>query len=1107
MRRKLIVFLLIAAMITSSGMINANAAGSQPAGNQTASSVQARISVPEPDVFSVDFQDGTATDKSEMQFGTGKKIGNPTISESEELHKNIAHFDGKSSAYQYSFQKAYSKVTNTVTMETMVKFNEVPATGEHDFFSNQQSGGLGLGISGGKLTFFAYVDGSYRQPVATVTPGVWYHIVGVVDGAKVLLYVNGQLMAEVDAPEAGIDWTSSSNAKNMMLGADSSASGSAEYFANVDMSFARMYSQALSADQIKQLHTDAFKGATIKQPEPQNISLDLVGSDAVAAGGEWNLNVQARNDKAGSITKIEYDLEYDPKYITYEDSQHVMSGVTVTDDKQGKLHIVSKAALSTADFNNFGSTRLVKLDLRTKDAPANTKTTIKTANFKAYDAYNQPVTIENPPAAEKTLTLEKNDLDLNGDGVVGAGDVALAKSTDQKEAIAASASIYPYKHAIILTMDGGGQVWNPDEIYYDDKINDGKLPKKYKVGDSNNPEAVKQIIANRADKDAYAMDLINNQFATSYTAHSVEPSISAQNYTSMLHGLPWGNLPKAYQTDNSLSAQYCWADFGKETAAYPSIIKAVSKEFPARKNAGFTEWDNIVNGIIEPDAQLIGKQPASWQSFYDVANYIKSDDFNDTAIVYMQSDQMDGVGHSSGWYNTNYWQHLYERQSGGQTVETYNAFYKAVMDALKESGHDDDTLIITNADHGGSDLNHGSTDPSNMDIFIGIGGETVNSGARLEGGTNADVGPIALSALRVDKADSMTGGVFDQNTFLSQDELSKKNRNIEKVTMVRDGNQAQLQLSNPKAQTRVVDAVIDLKGATVSSIDANGGEVLRQETTADGKLKLTISYDRQPDTLATITFKDQKDTEASLDEVMLGTKDGDEVYPDTANTKGDIEDTSNPTPPSPSKPDHDSTPEQPSEQPSVQSVVTLQDGSEVTPNSDDLIEIPQSSTFVVTMTSDKPLDSFNLTTGNGKAIATGTIKAWDPATKTGTYTLYGLGAPDGPDNTAGVYVNGQKLFAMKTVRRPLVSDTTVSFSMKEGKEYVFWVKPDDPNASFTFNTANGSMLQTSIVKGAYPDKEGRYYCRIKVTKAGGDVGVYCRLNNNTYKLFSVKCEK
>ena len=192
--------------------------------------------------------------------------------------------------------------------------------------------------------------------------------------------------------------------------------------------------------------------------------------------------------------------------------------------------------------------------------------------------------------------------------------------------------------------------------------------------------------------------------------------------------------------------------------------------------------------------------------------------------------------------------------------------------------------------------------------------------------------------------------------------------------------------------------------------------------------------------------------------------------------------------------------------PHVSSSIQLQDGSAVEIASpDDVIEIPQSSTFTVTFKSEKPLSDFAFLAGNGKAIATDTVAAWNPETREGTYTLYGLGAPGTAHDTTGIYVNGVKLFSMQVVPRPLTSDTTVDFAMSVGQTYQFWVKPDDPDANYTFNTANGDMLQTAIVKDAYPDEQGRYLCRLTVTGRGDTVGVYCSIDGNTYKLFTVDC--
>lgn len=815
--------------------------------------------LPAASVMNVDFSDRLGTDHSETA-NSYRTIGNPVITDSSELHKPIANFDG-SSAYIYPFDaEKYAKISNAVSIECMFKYNSLPS-GEHDIFSNQQSGGIGLGLDGGKLTFFAHVGGSYRQPAAAIQAGQWVHAIGVVDGESVKLYVNGELAGEI-AAAGPVKFTSNTTAFNFVIGGDSSPGNTAEYFSNAAVSFARLYDQALTPEQVKALDEKAFENTDIQQPQPQQVNLGIISSSTAAEGSEMNVNLHANADEAGSVNKITYDLVYDPSIITYEDVQHKMSGVTIDSSQSGRLKITSTAALVTDDFRQYGTTRLGKLNFKIHDVSSTTDTTLSIENFHAFENGKDVTDAMNPQEAVQTIKVyAKNALDFNGDGVIGAGDVALAPA-DQKEAAADAAAIYPYKHAVVLTTDGGGQVWNPDSIYY--TTSNSILP-----GKTSDPA----IMAKRTNE--YAMDLFNKEFATSYTAQAVTPSISGQNYSSMIHGIPWGDVLPEYQLTNTSAGQEYYADFQKDTPLYPSMFKAVTAAAPDRPMAAFSEWNPILNGIIEADAAVIGKSSASQKSFYDVADYIRSDAYDNTALVYMQSDYMDHIGHSTGYYNDRYWSEL----------KLYDDYFKAVTDALKEKGSYDDTLIIANSDHGGNSTNHGSSDPSNMDIFIGLGGQTIDSGKKLNGGDNSDIAALALHGLRMDKPETMTGEVFDTSAFLTQEEMVKKNRDIEKVIFERAGKNGVLKLENQKSQTRVIDAVIDLAGASIVKIDAKGGTILRQDT-ENGQLKLTISYQNQPTALAKITFDRDTSELLKVSEIMLGTQDGREIYSDLANTQG-----------------------------------------------------------------------------------------------------------------------------------------------------------------------------------------------------------------------------
>ena len=81
----------------------------------------------------------------------------------------------------------------------------------------------------------------------------------------------------------------------------------------------------------------------------------------------------------------------------------------------------------------------------------------------------------------------------------------------------------------------------------------------------------------------------------------------------------------------------------------------------------------------------------------------------------------------------------------------------------------------------------------------------------------------------------MTGKVFDQSAFLSQEQMSKKQRDVEKVVFERQGKQAEIKLNNKKQETRSADMVIDLAGNKISKVDVPDGATLVRNEEKDGK--------------------------------------------------------------------------------------------------------------------------------------------------------------------------------------------------------------------------------------------------------------------------------
>ena len=180
-------------------------------------------------------------------------------------------------------------------------------------------------------------------------------------------------------------------------------------------------------------------------------------------------------------------------------------------------------------------------------------------------------------------------------------------------------------------------------------------------------------------------------------------------------------------------------------------------------------------------------------------------------------------------------------------------------------------------------------------------------------------------------------------------------------------------------------------------------------------------------------------------------------------------------------------------------VVTNAEGEKTTCAADGstVIEVPQSMAFNFDISSEEEIADFDYTVGNCKVGGTNTNTVWNGTS--GSYQIYAAGAVG---SETGAYINGIKIFTLRVTDRPFTSDTTLNMNISRGQTYQFAITPDDPNASFTFLTANGEALSTSYNKAVYPDATGTYYCKVTANAVNQDVGVYCVIDGKTYKVFT-----
>ncbi|GCD85417.1 hypothetical protein KB1253_05750 [Lactiplantibacillus plantarum] len=171
---------------------------------------------------------------------------------------------------------------------------------------------------------------------------------------------------------------------------------------------------------------------------------------------------------------------------------------------------------------------------------------------------------------------------------------------------------------------------------------------------------------------------------------------------------------------------------------------------------------------------------------------------------------------------------------------------------------------------------------------MALGGETVDNGRRLHGGSNADISALILNALQVPQTPQMFDSqVFDSSAFLKQTDLSKKKRSVETLKLSRNDQEAKVQLThNQNRQLTAFDLQLDLAGREVADVKVPTGVQILRQTVANGQLRLTVSASQPVTDLVTIKLVPSKTRAAKtimLSQAMAATADGTEVLVDLDN--------------------------------------------------------------------------------------------------------------------------------------------------------------------------------------------------------------------------------
>ena len=238
--------------------------------------------------------------------------------------------------------------------------------------------------------------------------------------------------------------------------------------------------------------------------------------------------------------------------------------------------------------------------------------------------------------------------------------------------------------------------------------------------------------------DTPNIDAIFENGAITYDCLTANPTISAQCWGSLLHGV----VPSVHGLTNSIAGSTPYPTDSK----FPSFFRVIRENNTNALLASFSHWNAINVGIIEDgiDVHKVGGLSDAALTA-EILKYLAD---NIPTAMFVQFDEADGAGHSSG----------YGTATQLAKITEIDGYIGQIYDAYKALGILDDTLFIVTSDHGGSGTSHGGLTDAEKYVMFAAAGKTVENG-EIQDIEIRDTAAIVLHALGYTAPETWTARV------------------------------------------------------------------------------------------------------------------------------------------------------------------------------------------------------------------------------------------------------------------------------------------------------------------------------------------------------------
>lgn len=258
----------------------------------------------------------------------------------------------------------------------------------------------------------------------------------------------------------------------------------------------------------------------------------------------------------------------------------------------------------------------------------------------------------------------------------------------------------PYKHVVVIGVDGAGAFFREAET----------------------PN----------------LDQIFADGAVTYKMLSADPTISAQCWGSMLHGV----TPEYHRLTNGIVESRAYP----LDSLFPSFFKVIRENDQNAVLASFTNWNPINVGIVENDLDVYKKGGIGDADLTrEICAYVAE---NNPTALFVQFDEADGAGHAGG----------YGTQTHLDKITELDGYIGQIYEAYNKKGLLAETLFIVTSDHGGNDHSHGGLTDGEKYVMFAANGKNVQKG-EIQDIEIRDTAAIVLYALGYDCPETWTARV------------------------------------------------------------------------------------------------------------------------------------------------------------------------------------------------------------------------------------------------------------------------------------------------------------------------------------------------------------